>query len=172
MNRKGQNIEIDKLLRKLEASGNYSFDWNDFAPVDNKPSADNELDPLTEYNRLIFFLLEVGIFKRIHPKMEYLVFTFFGFEVINQGGWIKYLEKKIFKQNIRLIKDIALAIIPILTLIVTIFVTINHNEKKLNDYSEKLTEQNKKIENKLNIIQEGIIQIKKDKIPNDSIEKK
>ena len=159
MNRKGQNIQIDKLLNKIEASGNYSFDWHDFAPQ-NEDSDNEDIDPITEYNRLIFFLLEIGIFKRIHDSMEYLVLTNLGFEVINKGGWIKYLGKKDIKQKVTLYKDIVLIIIPVLSLFATIILALNRNNKENSKAAIELIYHNRIIESKLEGIENQILEFK------------
>tara|TARA_R110002020_G_scaffold75065_11_gene191465 strand:- start:2742 stop:3110 length:369 start_codon:yes stop_codon:yes gene_type:complete len=118
MKDQGQNKKIDELLKEVDKSGDYTFDSDEFMDMENK----------AEYNRMIFFMMEIGLLKQIDERMNYLVVTKLGFEVINKGGWIKYLNLSNFKKNISLTKDLVLTIIPILSLLATIYISTREND--------------------------------------------
>lgn len=134
MKDQGQNKKIDQLLKQIDESGNYTFDSDEFMNMEK-----------IEYNRMIFFMTEIGLLKQIDKEYKFLVVTKLGFDVISKGGWIKYLSHNNFKKIISLTKDLVLTIIPILSLLATIYIaTLQDNtskmEKNLNENTE-LTKQ-------------------------------
>jgi hypothetical protein len=85
------------------------------------------------------------LLKQIDKEYKFLVVTKLGFDVISKGGWIKYLSHNNFKKIISLTKDLVLTIIPILSLLATIYIAnlqdnTSKMEKNLNENTE-LTKQ-------------------------------
>lgn len=83
---------IDKLLFDIESNKNSRIlDEDDFA----------DYSEFIEYRKLINLILdEYKLIKKPFTNSLDIVLTKLGTEVINQGGWIKYLENEKLKEQI------------------------------------------------------------------------
>ena len=81
-----KNIKIDKLLLEISNTDNYQ--------IISEDDFDTYID-FVEYRKILIIMLDdLKIISRPITNASSILLTKFGDEVINQGGWIKYLENE------------------------------------------------------------------------------
>lgn len=85
-NSKIKNQSIDKLLIEINNKENYQIlDERNF----------NDINAFLKYRQILVMMLEdLKLIKLPIKDDETILITKFGDDVINQGGWIKYLENE------------------------------------------------------------------------------
>ncbi len=81
-----KNHKIDKLLLEISKDENYQIFSEDYF---------DDYNEYTDYRKtLIMMLDDVKLIAKPINNSSHIIITKFGDDVINQGGWIKYLENE------------------------------------------------------------------------------
>ena len=81
-----KNHKIDKLLLEISKDENYQIFSEDYF---------DDYNEYIDYRKtLIMMLDDVKLIAKPINNSSHIIITKFGDDVINQGGWIKYLENQ------------------------------------------------------------------------------
>lgn len=137
--------EIDELLNRIKK--------NDFFPhdVEFDKSKDGLYENTTERKNLFYLKDDLGLIKRIFESNEKVIFclTKKGWDVIEFGGWTKYVKsEKRKKRKEKLKKEVSYwfnIIVPVLSIYVAYLALKNDNRKTEEDILHEVRLQQTKL---------------------------
>jgi len=115
------NSKINDILDDIEKAENYTVNTKSILKNRDKK----------EHFGLILFLIEYGALKELKSG-TLVVLTKLGYEIQVKGGWIKYQRRIKIMSMIPIIKDFSLILIPILSIITTMYVATNNRDREIN----------------------------------------